>query len=126
MKQRDALSGEELFVVDNSEENCYLYAPLRRVIVSMNRDALGSVSRFIHSGDFETGSADAAVIRQLKDAGLFSEPIPEPPVTPSDYLFRPHEVTLFPTTQCNLRCIFPSEPLMARLVTKQVPALWQH
>jgi len=45
-----------------------------------------------------------AVIDALEQAGLLAGPAPEPPVFPSDCGFRPHEVTLFLTSRCNLRC----------------------
>ncbi len=99
-------SAEDLFVVEAGENSCYLYAPLRRAVVLMNRAAVGSVSQFLSRPDAPLAPADAQVIDQLRLAGLFSSPAPEPPTAPRDYVFRPHEVTLFPTTRCNLRCIY--------------------
>jgi len=107
MSQQSLTSREELFIVPGSGDSCYLYAPLRRVIVTMNRAAVGSVSRYLNYDDHHPLTiGDKNVIAHLRSAGLFSEPIPELPITPPDYLFRPHEVTLFPTTRCNLRCIY--------------------
>jgi uncharacterized protein len=106
MNQGHVEKQEELFVVPGKKGSCYLYAPLRRVIVSLNQDAVGSVSRFLNGGPSALGPEDGRVIEQLQAAGLFTEPLPEPPVTPDNYLFRPHEVTLFPTTRCNLRCTY--------------------
>lgn len=98
---------EELFVVSGDEDHFYLYAPLRRVVAKLNRAALGSVSRHLTPDNRHPRNAeDDRVIAELRSAGLFSEPLPELPVTPPDYVFRPHEVTLFPTTRCNLRCIY--------------------
>ena len=97
---------EELFIVPDAEDSYYLYAPLRRVIVSMNGSAVGAVSRYLNSEDSALSPEESEVIKHLRSVGLFSEPIPELPITPDNYLFRPHEVTIFPTTRCNLRCIY--------------------
>jgi len=97
---------EELFLVPGKADSYFLYAPLRRVIVSLNRDAISSVSKYLRTGASSIEPIDTQVIEQLREAGLFTEPIPKPPITPDDYLFRPHEVTLFSTTRCNLRCIY--------------------
>jgi uncharacterized protein len=97
---------EELFVVPGSKHPFYLYAPLRRVVVAMNQAAIDSVSRFLKGGPAALRPEDAGVIDRLESTGMFSTPAPPLPITPSDYVFRPHEVTLFPTTRCNLRCIY--------------------
>lgn len=121
MSQQSLDSREELFVVPGSEDFWCLYAPLRRVIVMMNRAAIGSVSRYLNRDDHHVlRASDRNVIAHLRSAGLFSEPIPELPITPSDYLFRPHEVTLFPTTRCNLRCIY----CYAEAGTRKVDMPW--
>ncbi len=112
---------EDLFVVPMGTDSYYLYAPLRRVVVSMNRAAVGSVSRYLDSGNSILNADDAQIIDQLRAAGLFSEPIPRPPITPDNYIFRPHEVTLFPTTRCNLRCIY----CYANAGTRQVDMPWE-
>ena len=97
---------EELFVVRGTADTFFLYAPLRRVVVSLNSDAVNSVARFLQGGAASLAPAETRVVQQLRDAGLFTDPLPQPPTTPDDYVFRPHEVTLFPTTRCNLRCIY--------------------
>jgi uncharacterized protein len=106
MSMKISTSKEDLFVVGTGPDTCYLYAPLRRIVVSMNRAAIGTVARYLHRGETDLRPEDAPIIEQLKAAGLFRDPAPEPPTTPDDYLFRPHEVTLFPTTRCNLRCVY--------------------
>ena len=99
-------SREELFVVPDSDDSYYLYAPLRRVAASLNTAAVQSVSRFLSAGDSALEPADHEVIDRLRATGLFTQPAPDLPTSPVDYVFRPHEVTLFPTTRCNLRCIY--------------------
>lgn len=121
MSQQNFDTQEELFVVHGGADSCYLYAPLRRVVVSMNRAAVGSVSKYLSHDDSALTHRDVEIIDNLRLAGLFSEPIPKPPITPNDYLFRPHEVTLFPTTRCNLRCRY----CYANAGTRNVDMPWE-
>lgn len=121
MNQSPCDKQEDLFVVPSGTDSYYLYAPLRRVVVSMNRAAVSSVSRYLSSGYSMLKPDDTQVIDQLRAAGLFSDPIPQPPITPDDYIFRPHEVTLFPTTRCNLRCIY----CYANAGTRHVDMPWE-
>jgi uncharacterized protein len=121
MSQEMFESAEELFVIDGVSDSCYLYAPLRRVVVSMNRAAVGSVSRYLQQNESALKAGDIEVIDHLRSAGLFADPIPKPPVTPTNYLFRPHEVTIFPTTRCNLRCIY----CYANAGIRQVDMPWE-
>lgn len=121
MSPRAGGDREELFAVPCGEDRYYLYAPLRRVAVCLNRSALDSVARYRKGGLPALESEDARVLEQLHAAGLFTEPFPPPPVAPGDYLFRPHEVTLFPTTRCNLRCIY----CYADAGTRQVDMPWE-
>ena len=94
---------EELFVVQGTADTFFLYAPLRRVVVSLNSDAVNSVARYLQGGAASLAPAETRVVQQLRDAGLFTDPLPQPPTTPEDYVFRPHEVTLFPTTRGPMR-----------------------
>jgi len=97
---------EELFLLPAGGDAYYLYAPLRRVVASLNRRAVAIVSRYLRAPAGPVAPEDEPVLADLRRAGLFSEPAPAPPTAPGDYLFRPHEVTLFPTTRCNLRCVY--------------------
>ena len=121
MNQQNCEKQEELFVIPGGTDSYYLYAPLRRVVVSVNQDAVGSVSRYLNGGYSALRPEDGHVIDKLQEAGLFAEPFPQPPITPEDYLFRPHEVTLFPTTRCNLRCIY----CYANAGTRHVDMPWE-
>ena len=97
---------EELFVIPYLDDQYYLYAPLRRLVFSLNHDAVRVVSKYCSNHNSTFSSEESQIIDQLRTSGLFSEPPPEPPIRPENYLFRPHEVTLFPTTRCNLKCIY--------------------
>ena len=54
--------GEELFLVPDVLDSYYLYAPLRRVVVSLNTGAVNSVSRFLRGGDSGLEPGDRQVI----------------------------------------------------------------
>lgn len=100
-----AMAGsEELFVLPRGADRYYLYAPLRRVVAEANAAAVEAVAQYLHQPRATLAPQAAAVIEQLRAQGLFREPLPQPPLFPEAYDFYPHEVTLFPTSRCNLRC----------------------
>lgn len=96
--------GEELFVIPRGADRYYLYAPLRRVLAEANTAAIRTVADYLANPDTEVPPRGQAVIDQLRAQGLFRDPAPALPVFPASVDFRPHEVTLFPTSRCNLRC----------------------
>jgi len=96
---------EEIFALPWDGGQYLLYAPLRRVAAVVNRAAALSAGRALN-GAPTASPADLAVARQLQESGFCVGPAPHPPVAPEDYVFRPYEVTLFPTTRCNLRCTY--------------------
>lgn len=95
---------EELFVLRKGDDSFYLYAPLRRFVAQANGAAIEAVMQHLKAPQSAIDSKAEPVIDQLRSQGLFSEPYPRPPVFPESYSFCPHEVTLFPTSRCNLRC----------------------
>lgn len=97
-------SREELFVLHRGDDRYFLYAPLRRFVAEVNGAAVEAVAQFLEQPGRDLSSKFSVVIEQLRSRGLFSEPFPDLPVFPESYEFRPHEVTLFPTSRCNLRC----------------------
>jgi uncharacterized protein len=98
---------EEIFVLEGRGEDRYtLYAPLRRAAALVNGSAAHAVRRFLTDGVEELDPDGLQVVELLRGQGLLRGEAPEPPTSPGDYLFRPYEVTLFPTTRCNLRCIY--------------------
>ena len=95
---------DDLFAVPRGASRYYLYAPLRHALAVVNRDAVAVVGRYLASGEAAMDGSGRGVIETLQKHGLIGGQIPAPPVFPHDYRFCPHEVTLFPTSRCNLRC----------------------
>jgi uncharacterized protein len=101
---RPAAPEEELFAIPLDDGRQLLYAPLRRWVAEVNEGVTqGAVARCLE-GQEDLSDRDQAAIRKLQGHGLFREPYPAPPTFPAAYRFMPHEVTLFPTSRCNLRC----------------------
>ena len=103
MAARPALAGD-LFVVKSGEDRYVLYAPLRRAVAAVNGAGASVVSRYVTQGPASVGAAGAALIEALESQGLLTPQTERSPVFPPNYAFNPLEVTLFPTTRCNLRC----------------------
>lgn len=95
---------DDLFVLPKDNDRFYLYAPLRRSLAVINGAAVNAVARHLTAEGAALNPAEAAIIADLEDKGLIGGEIPAPPIFPKDYEFRPHEVTLFLTSRCNLRC----------------------
>jgi uncharacterized protein len=95
---------EEVFSIPRSGDRHFLYAPLRHCVADVNADAVNAVARYLDKGIASLSETEKAVVGSLEKAGFFAGPAPRPPIFPKDYVFRPHEVTLFLTSRCNLRC----------------------
>jgi uncharacterized protein len=95
---------EDLFAIPVGGSRYYLYAPLRQSFAVVNDAAVAAVGRYLEGGPDGLSADDAALLRSLEEQGLLGGTPPEPPLFPSQAEFRPHEVTLFLTTRCNLRC----------------------
>jgi uncharacterized protein len=96
---------EDIFALPWDDGSVLLYAPLRRTAAVVNRAAAVAAARAL-GGAVPVTDADQAVVRSLMEQGFLSGPAPAPPLAPADYVFRPYEVTLFPTSRCNLRCTY--------------------
>jgi uncharacterized protein len=94
---------EEIFAIPRGEGDFYLYAPLRRCVAVVNGAAVRAVVDHLEGKPAASAAAEAAVTT-LRSRGLFGEEPPAPPLFPAVEGFRPHEVTLFLTSRCNLRC----------------------
>ncbi len=95
---------EDLFVIPVGEDRYYLYAPLRCSLAVINGASAKAVATYLEGGERSLNPAEASVIGTLKERGVIGGEIPDPPTFPDDYRFLPYEVTLFPTSRCNLRC----------------------
>jgi len=96
--------GEEIFAIPRKDGQYYLYAPLRRRLAVVNKTAVEAVARHLETAEPDSSRTESEVIGELRQQGFLGEPYPSAPVFPENYTFMPHEVTLFPTSRCNLRC----------------------
>ncbi len=116
----DDTAKEELFVLRRDEADFLVYAPLRRAVVVANGSACQALAHYLEHGEQGLCDAELKVIEGLRAAGMLGDPIPTPPVFGDEYGFCPHEVTLFPTSRCNLRCRY----CYADAGRKSVDMLW--
>lgn len=93
---------KELFVIPNGE-NFILYAPLKRAVAEVNEDVMILLKR-IKTGE-NIGDMKKK-LDQLKQVGIVTEG--ETPII--KYIpekdFNPTSVTIIPSLNCNLRCIY--------------------
>ena len=94
----------DMFVIAKEDDTYYLYMPLQRRVALVNRATLNAVARFTKSGACALNEAELQTIETLREQGFFPEAPASQPVFPASYDFCPHEVTLFLTSRCNLRC----------------------
>ncbi|MCC6144007.1 MAG: radical SAM protein [Candidatus Hydrogenedentes bacterium] len=95
---------EDLFIIPQGEDRYFLYAPLRRQVAVVNGAAAAAVARWQAQGRETLRADELPVLDELQRQGFCTGPAPAPPLFPDDYTFQPHEVTLFLTSRCNLRC----------------------
>ncbi len=94
---------KELFVILD-EKDYILYAPLKGKALSVNGGTINLLKK-VSSGE---ELPRAGVLEELVNEGIVVEQEEPEPVFDSDAdkPFKPTSVTLFPTTNCNLRCIY--------------------
>ncbi len=97
-------AGEEIFVVPRQGDEYFVYAPLRRRLAVVNGGAVAVLARYLESGVDALDAAGRALVDSLEERGVLGGPAPALPLFPEGYRFLPHEVTLFLTSRCNLRC----------------------
>lgn len=83
-----------------------VYAPLEGTGLLVNRAALPLLAALEEGLDAVPDPDEAALVDTLIDLGLVNNaaPVPAPPAAAPDAPFAPTEVTLCPTTACNLAC----------------------
>ncbi|MBF0317463.1 MAG: radical SAM protein [Nitrospirae bacterium] len=95
---------EEIFVIPKESDKYILYAPLRGSSALVNAATVSVVARYLQDKKEGFDGKDLEILNTLTDQGMLGDPVPRPPLFPDNYVFYPHEVTLFPTSRCNLRC----------------------
>jgi uncharacterized protein len=95
---------EEVFAIPRQDGQFYLYWPVRRSAAVVNAAMVDAVATYLQRGEDALLPAQRAAVKSLRESGILDGEAPPLPVFPSDYVFSPHQVTLFPTSRCNLRC----------------------
>lgn len=106
MKKLSPLHETDIFLLHADSDRYYLYAPLQRAVAMVNASAVNVVKRYISSGDTSLNKKEIDLINTLRDKKFFVDSPIESPKSLSDETFHPCEVTLFPTTRCNLNCSY--------------------
>jgi uncharacterized protein len=106
MSAEEIRAPEDLFIIPRGRDRNLVYAPLRRGVALVNDAGAAAVTKFLEDGGDGLGAAAMAVVDELKARGLLGGQPQPAPTFPSDYVFCPHEVTLFLTSRCNLRCSY--------------------
>lgn len=93
----------ELFVL-RDEQGPILYAPLGRLMARANEPAVEAALSFASDASAydDMGPEARAVVRALDERGFFAQRA----YPHHERGFRPTQVTLFPTNNCNLRCSY--------------------
>ncbi len=96
-------SAPELFVLQDNK-GPILYAPLGRLMARANEPAIAAALAYAQDHTaYDVMSADEqAVVRAFAERGFFENRV----LPHHERTFRPTQVTLFPTNNCNLRCTY--------------------
>ncbi|MDR0749675.1 MAG: radical SAM protein [Tannerellaceae bacterium] len=93
---------KELFVIERAPNSYILYSPLNKKVGVINHSGVNTIARYL---DGETlADKEQEYIDALRRNQFLNEIELAAPVFPDNYAFMPHEVTLFATSRCNLRC----------------------
>ena len=92
----------DIFTIPRADGSFILYAPLSRKAGVINASGANTIARFLAGEPLSSG--EKSFIDDLYKNKFLNDPEPARPVFPGNYEFLPHEVTLFATDQCNLRC----------------------
>ena len=93
----------ELFVL-RDDRGPILYAPLGRLMARANEPAIAAALAYAqdHTASDGMNDEEQAVVRAFAERGFFkNRALPH-----HERTFRPTQVTLFPTNNCNLRCTY--------------------
>jgi len=102
----------ELFVIPKDEGNYILYVPLEGNVIEVTPGTVGLL-KMIRAG--KTIESEENIINQLKDKKVlvnqeyidnFNPSMSEKTTASYKREFKPTAVTLFPTSDCNLRCLY--------------------
>jgi uncharacterized protein len=92
----------ELFVIPRKDSSYILYSPLNRKVGIINASGVNTLSKYLEESYLN--EEETSFIEGLQHQRFLNDKPLRKPVFPEDYSFMPNEVTLFPTSLCNLRC----------------------
>lgn len=112
-------AAHEIFALQTDDSDQWMiYAPLAGKLSLVNKAAARETLLYAQNPQ---SSLESPIIRELIDSGYFEdEALPEIDVF-EEFDYRPVEVTLFPTEQCNLRCTY----CYARAAAEGVKLSWE-
>ena len=96
---------KELYVIEDND-NYILYAPLRRIILTINRDVVAILLNIRHGNELPKDEKTLNVIDYMRTIGIIDADDSYPLNYNSLAEYKPTNVTFLPTSDCNLRCIY--------------------
>jgi uncharacterized protein len=103
MSENTAALNDDLFVLERGDgRSCILYSPLNKKVGLINASGANTLHKYFRKEALTPGETD--YIDRLYENRFLNHVALSRPVFPEDYDFMPHEVTLFATSRCNLRC----------------------
>lgn len=97
---------EDLYLLPHSGGDYILYAPLRRALISISPPMVQALQNYLNNGSKALSETEKSLLGHLAAAEMFQGEALAPPIQPSMTEFLPHQVTLFLTSRCNLRCTY--------------------
>lgn len=96
---------DELYLIPDNDQYV-LYAPLKRTLLSVNQDLVLLLSKIKNQEEIPKDKNVLEVIDYLKNLGVLDSEEEYPENTGLTQEYCPTNLTLLPTTECNLRCIY--------------------
>lgn len=96
---------DELYIMPDNKKYI-LYAPLIRKILNVNRDVVSLLLKIKAGKKFSQDVHTLGIINNLRNLKIIDSEDSFPVNTRSSSEYKPTNVTLLPTSDCNLRCIY--------------------
>jgi uncharacterized protein len=96
---------KELYVLPDNAEYI-LYAPLKRILLTVNPSAVALLKAIRHGTPIPTGDGIPRAVDLLKSIGIIDSDESYPRSRNPGGSFQPTSATFLPTSDCNLRCIY--------------------
>ncbi len=96
----------DLFTIPYKKDKVILYAPRRRLTCVVNHDLLNLLADIDSLESSSLNSRQIAALRYLEKKRILNGPEEYSCVKSTSEVYSPTHVTLFPSNQCNLRCIY--------------------